>query len=570
MPLTRPGPPRPPQTERTPPAPRDASGGRAPVVRAKAPGPGEPTLRALRWEALLGDPDDPANPYGRAALAAGDPPRPDPAWGPLVPEAADGYGGPADQLVRVLRPLLRRDAALADDWVIRPLLTAAANPPAGEPRAAVGYRARLAELLGPAALIAATGDLLRTTVRLLTAPATPHPGARQWRPVLAAVFADLLACESLTTVALRALRMPAGSGAGVCGGAGVVSGVYGISGVSGVPGASGTSGAPGAPGKPAGSGAPRAFGVSGAAGVPAGSGAADAAGTQDDDAAVLPAVVGYVVPHLVGGLLGDLELVLNDSLSGPAAGEREALARQSALRTAARVDRTAMASAQARLIRLLPRLADSSEQPDHPGEPEQPVRPVPPGPSTPPAPSTPPGNLERPPLRELFRLGAPDASGGGGGEEASAPLDTAALDTAALAAVLPGAAGRPARAGDGPARAALTRYARRLATEQRALRGPSRSAAAASDPAARALADRQALLLLAAAVLGVQEAAAQAQGGFLGGCDWALLALERVIRRLGVPLPGGAPDPGGAVWTELAERIQRGVDCDVYGTRLLW
>ncbi|MFF1490469.1 hypothetical protein ACFVY8_38435, partial [Streptomyces sp. NPDC058317] len=146
-----------------------------------------------------------------------------------------------------------------------------------------------------------------------------------------------------------------------------------------------------------------------------------------------------------------------------------------------------------------------------------------------------------------------------------------APDATALAAVLPAAAGRPDRAGDTPARAALTRFARRLATEQRALRGPSRSAAAtASDPAARALADRQALLLLAAVVLGVQETAAEDHGGFLGGCDWALLALERVVRRLGVPLPGDAPDPVDAVWTELAERIRAGVDCDVYGTRLLW
>nr|WP_168720434.1 hypothetical protein [Streptomyces sp. SAT1]ANO42216.1 hypothetical protein A8713_033715 [Streptomyces sp. SAT1] len=483
MPLTRPGPPTPPAAVAGAP-----EGARRPPVRGEAPPPArtgaappdEPVLRALRWEALLGDPDDPANPYGRAALAAAggaDLPRPDPAWGPLPPGAgARGCDEPAGQLVRVLRPLLRRDTALAHDWVIRPLLTGAPRGTA-EPPAAAGHRARLAELLVPAALVAATGDLLRTTARHVAALAPGRPGARQWQPVLAAVFADLLACESLTAVALRALD------------------------------------------------------------------------TADGGGDVLPAATGYVVPRLVGGLLGDLELVLNDSLSGPAATEREALARQSAIRTAARVDRTAVASGRARLIRLLPRLADASEQPGHPAP------------------------------RELFRLGAPtgpgtgphdaDACGGGhgGGRGPAAP----APDATALAAVLPAAAGRPDRAGDTPARAALTRFARRLATEQRALRGPSRSAAAtASDPAARALADRQALLLLAAVVLGVQETAAEDHGGFLGGCDWALLALERVVRRLGVPLPGDAPDPVDAVWTELAERIRAGVDCDVYGTRLLW
>ncbi|MFF0968750.1 hypothetical protein ACWDQO_33600 [Streptomyces sp. NPDC003703] len=487
MPLTRPGPPTPPASVAGAP-----NGARRPPVRGEAPPPAragtappdEPVLRALRWEALLGDPDDPANPYGRAALAASggaDLPRPDPAWGPLPPGAGvRGYDEPAGQLVRVLRPLLRRDAALAHDWVIRPLLTGAPRGTA-EPPTAAGHRARLAELLAPAALTAATGDLLRTTARHVAALRSGRPGARQWQPVLAAVFADLLACESLTAVALRALD------------------------------------------------------------------------TADGGGDVLSAATGYVVPRLVGGLLGDLELVLNDSLSGPAATEREALARQSAIRTAARVDRTAVASGRARLIRLLPRLADASEQPGHPAP------------------------------RELFRLGAPvgpgtgphgadaydgaydDAYGGGRGPVPPAP------DAAALAAVLPGAAGRPDRAGDTPARTALTRFARRLATEQRALRGPSRAASAtASDPAARALADRQALLLLAAAVLGVQEAAAEDRGGFLGGCDWALLALERVVRRLGVPLPGDAPDPVGAVWTELTERIRAGVDCDVYGTRLLW
>jgi hypothetical protein len=104
-----------------------------------------------------------------------------------------------------------------------------------------------------------------------------------------------------------------------------------------------------------------------------------------------------------------------------------------------------------------------------------------------------------------------------------------------------------------------------LATEQRTLRLPY-PAAGHTDPVARALADRQALLLLAAAVLGVGQEA----GGFLGRPHWALLALARVTRRLGAPLPGPSVDPAGDVWAELAERTRQGVDCDVYGSELLW
>nr|QIY76266.1 hypothetical protein HEP84_52755 [Streptomyces sp. RLB1-33] len=120
-------------------------------------------------------------------------------------------------------------------------------------------------------------------------------------------------------------------------------------------------------------------------------------------------------------------------------------------------------------------------------------------------------------------------------------------------------------------RAALGAVARRLLTEQRALRRPCRTAGAdPGAPAARALADRQALLWLAAAVLGVREAADDGRGLFLGGTHWALLALSGIAGRLGVPLPGPVPDPRAPVWAELAGRVRHGVDCDVYATRLLW
>ncbi|MGN5376808.1 4'-phosphopantetheinyl transferase family protein [Streptomyces lasalocidi] len=105
---------------------------------------------------------------------------------------------------------------------------------------------------------------------------------------------------------------------------------------------------------------------------------------------------------------------------------------------------------------------------------------------------------------------------------------------------------RPARRhAGGPATAALARVGRRLATEQRALRVACAATVVhdPADPAARALADRQALLALAAAVLGVREAAAGARLPFLGEAGWALLALGRTAGRLGLPLPDGTPDP---------------------------
>ncbi|MGW3852811.1 hypothetical protein ACWD74_38070, partial [Streptomyces fagopyri] len=143
-------------------------------------------------------------------------------------------------------------------------------------------------------------------------------------------------------------------------------------------------------------------------------------------------------------------------------------------------------------------------------------------------------------------------------------------DDGAVLSGLLRAAARPA--GADAQGAALAGVARRLLSEQRALRRPCHTAGRddVDGPAVRALADRQALLWLAAAVLGVQEAADDGRGLFLGGPHWALLALSGITERLGVPLPGPAPDPREQVWAELADRVRHGVDCDVYATRLLW
>lgn len=478
--------------------------------------------------------------------------------GPRTGERATARPG-AEQLFRALRPAFGRDLALGHAQGTS-ALSAAPHPD------------RLAPLLGPAALIAATGGCLRTATRIVEGLGRHESGASQWRPVLAAVFADLLACESLTTVALRAAGLPGPGGAeGPDGGAG--------------------------------GGGP------------------------------LVAVAGYVVPLLVGDLLGDLELVLNECGSDAGSTERRTLAKVAADRAVARVDWAAAAACQAELVRGLARSADTSGHREHPG------------------------------LRALFRLGpeaapgaggrgdgGPDGTGGSAGTDGAyrtdsadctdgpdgadrtdGPYGTVGRDDClgAVAATLTGATARlahvgmyrdmgagtgtgggggvvvgsgtdtggdgtgtsvgvgvgvAARVGTGtgtaagvgggdPSAGALTRLGRRLATEQRELSTVCRRWAGPydpADPAARALADRQALLLLAASVLGVREAAAEDGVPFLGRPDWALLALSRIAGRLGAPLPGGTPDAHPGVWTELAVRGAHGVDCDLRATKLPW
>ncbi|MEV0184358.1 hypothetical protein AB0I54_34490 [Streptomyces sp. NPDC050625] len=421
---------------------------------AELPPPVEVALRAVRLEAQLGDPADPANRYGLPALSAVEgtegPPSPADLRPEFWPRAAGGHYTSADQLVRVLRPLFRRDLALGHAWGTRPLRAAADGT-----RPAPGRPAELAALLGPVALIAATGTVLRTAVRVVDELGHHEPAARQWHGTLAGDFADLLACESLTTVALRSLVLPA------------------------------------------------------------------------EATALLTAVVGYVVPQLVADVHSDLELVLNETGFAPGSLEQRSLAKLRA-DLAAGGQWPDPAACRARLVAALPDLAENGE----------------------PAPDA----------GALFRIG----------DAAAVPADLlpegtgchhVLADTLATAA-----AARPAEGEDG----ALARAARRLRTERRTLRLPCLQAADASpeDPAARALADRQAQVLLAAAVLGVRRAADHTT--FLSSPDWALLALVRLTERLGVPRPPVPADPREDVWAELAERGRRDVDCDVYATKSLW
>jgi hypothetical protein len=421
---------RPPAT-RTPPDP-------AAVPRGAA-------RHAAHLEVLLGDPRDPGNPYGRSALwAAG------PGALPAPPAGLPAAGNvPADELARALRPLFRRDLALAHAWSIRPLASAPVPHPA-------------AALLGPAALLAATGGVLRGVTRIVDGLSRHEAAARQWRPVLATVFADLLACESMTAAALRSCPATAQQ--------------------------------------------------------------------ADGDAELLAAVVGYLVPRLAVELLGDLELVLNECGFDGHTVERRTLARILRDRAFAGADRAATGAAQARIVRGLSAAGGA-------------------------------GQDDGTRLAALFRgTGAvPEAATGTGGRQAvtSAPA---------------GAEARPTPGGDDADTAALARLGRRLASERRALRVAAVATAVhdPADPAARALADRQALLVLAAQTLGARAAAAEARLPFLGGAGWTLSALGRITVRLGLPLPAPMPDGQSGVWAELARRVADGVDCDLYATRLSW
>jgi hypothetical protein len=330
-----------------------------------------------------------------------------------------------------------------------------------------------AALLGSAALLASAGGVLRSVTRIVDGLSRYEPGARQWRPVLASVFADLLACESLTAVALRCCpdRDPGAAGPGTDG--------------------------PGAPAR--------------------------------RPAQPLAALVGYLVPQLVGELLGDLELVLDECDCDGDTLERRTLTKIFRDRAFARVDWTAASAAQARIVRGLNGAGGSL-----PGDGTE--------------------------LAVLFRI-TEDACAVAPGTDCRR----------AVSATLAGATGRLAGA-EGPDTAALARVGRMLVAEQRALRAACAATAVhePADPAARALADRQALLVLAGAALGVREAAAGARLPFLGGAGWALLALGRLAGRLGLPMPDRMPDPQPGVWDELARRAANGVDCDLYATRPLW
>lgn len=456
---------------------------------------------------LLGDVRDPANPYGRAAL-----------WArgqgclPVPPAGLPGPDGlPGDRLVRALGPLFRRDLALAHAWSIGPLASAPVPHPA-------------AALLGPAALLTAAGAVLRGATRIVEGLSRYEAAARQWRPVLATVFADLLACRSLTDAALRACP---------------------------------------APDRPD-------------------------TGDGDGDGELLAAVVAYLVPQLAVELLGDLELVLNECGFDDHTVERRALARVVRDRAPAGAGPATTGAAQARIVRALNATGGPDRHEATPAPLHDTVTPGTATSGTAAAPGSTGAQSATPPpaaARLSSATATPPAAGTDPTGTALAPVGSGA--DAPAATPLPPAAsgitdtdtdtgtgtgtgtGADADAADG---AALVRIGRRLAAERRALRGAWACTAGhdVADPALRALADRQALLVLADRTTAAREAAARARDPFLAGAGWALLALGRITVRLGLPLPAGMPDAQPGVWDELARRAVHGTDEDLYAAGRSW
>ncbi|MET7442495.1 hypothetical protein, partial [Streptomyces sp. NPDC005568] len=319
-------------------------------------------------------------------------------------------------------------------------------------------------LLGPAALLASTAGVLRGATRIVDGLCAYEPGAGQWRPVLASALADLLACESLTAVALRSRTQR----------------------------------------------------------TPDTDGPDSAQGGQ-----WLTDVVGYLVPRLLDEMLGDLELVLNECGFGADTLERRTLARIQRDKAFAGADWSTERNAQARVVCALN--AANNPRPPHAPYPA-----------------------------ELFRITE--------GITTEPGSDSPQAWAAALTA-----AGERLADDSRPGTAALSRLVRGLLVEQRELQLACVADAVhdAADPAARALADRQALLALAVAVLGVWDAAAVTPPSFLGGSDWALLALGRISKRLALPVSDRTPETS-PVWDELVRRAADRVDCDLYATRTAW
>lgn len=142
-----------------------------------------------------------------------------------------------------------------------------------------------------------------------------------------------------------------------------------------------------------------------------------------------------------------------------------------------------------------------------------------------------------------------------------------------LSATLVAVAGRlDGTGGRDPLRTALARLARTFVDELRVLR--ARCAAlpgadgTAFDPQACVLADRYALVLAAAACLGVWEGRAAAGDGFLAGPAWAVVALGRLARRLGAQVPDVPAEAESSVLAEVLERCRTGLSLDLYATRL--
>ncbi|MFD5712991.1 acyl-CoA dehydrogenase [Streptomyces pharetrae] len=560
---------------------------------AQATTPAAARRRAARLEALLGDPQDPANPHGTAALCAadalGEPPEPTEALltetglaAEFVPARSGGLLTRADLLVTALRPLFRRDLALGLGFGLSSLSATAPVWAAGTTRqrqatadlllrggraaavrhepahanalargelTAAPYRggwvldgrknlimnasragawvacARTASRRGPhshSVLLLEPGELPRAQVRRL--PRVPTPGlrgtlfsglqfthcpvpadalvgrpgegtalalrtlqidhclipavavaaaetvlrsavhaassgrstpvARRWHKPLAGVFADLLTCDSMTTVALRALSL------------------------------------------------------------------------LPERTHLLAAAVRYVVPDLLRENLEELTTVLGTPGHEHAAPHHRFADKLARDLPFASLGHTGTAACHAVIVPQLRSLAEHSWF----------------------------RAAEPPP--ELFRTGADLPAldhrllGIAGGEDV-------------LAASLTGSAGRLAATASTHGHiAVLAGLAKAFTGELRTLRSRCAALPAHPGPAAVILSDRYALLQAAAAVLGIWEAQ-DGTDAFLTEPAWAVLALSRLARRLGIRAPAPPDGCTAQVLDELLARHRTGRSCDL-------
>lgn len=157
------------------------------------------------------------------------------------------------------------------------------------------------------------------------------------------------------------------------------------------------------------------------------------------------------------------------------------------------------------------------------------------------------------------------------------PLDHRLLTFAGgkdfLAASLAGSADRLTRVRSAGGRIALLAWlAEEFLGELRLLREqcaalPLRSGVALSGPVAGALSDRYGLVVMAAAVLGVWEGQ-EGDAPFLADPGWAVLALSRLGRRLGLTVPDVPDACITDVLDELLRRHQAGRGLDLDGMEL--
>lgn len=91
---------------------------------------------------------------------------------------------------------------------------------------------------------------------------------------------------------------------------------------------------------------------------------------------------------------------------------------------------------------------------------------------------------------------------------------------------------------------------------------------ALADPRGHALADRYALLLTAAACLGVWQHQQRSGAGFLADPAWLEAALARLLRRLGAPVPRTAADHEEPLLAEVLARFRQHRSYDLYDTPL--